>query len=50
MVKNRYKSLISNQLKKNPTLRSNEVETYIINKLEKNSKSAEVKQEEDNYS
>lgn len=34
MVKNRYKSLILNELKRTPSLKNNEVESYIISKLE----------------
>lgn len=34
MVKNRYKSLISNELKRQPHLRQSEVETFLIRKLE----------------
>jgi myb proto-oncogene protein len=34
MVKNRYKSLISKELKKQPHLRQSEVETFLIRKLE----------------
>lgn len=46
MVKNRYKSLIANELKRQPKLKTQEIEAFLIGKLENYTEKIHIKMDE----